>query len=362
MPDLGSSTRLSSPDPEPGRVRRYAQAGVYVATALLALAMLAACAGKPPRIGERGELLVAPVWLPDGSSVLAYSFLHNRALLFDTKSGASRDLGIKDVHLRLIEFSRDGRRIFGTAGFSTKALEVNSGRLAWQWDGGGASIGCATSAELVLAVGREVVLLDAASGKARAALEAEPYAGAEGAFCSPDRRFLARQYAEGVVSVWDIAGRRRVALVKALKKVEPFDIALAPRAEWLAVWSGERIRLFRRDAWSEPGRDFPPRYSPPAVEMDVGLRRGIENAIRHGIEFSPDGQYLAISGLTKTSGLLPKTEQVLVNLHGMHVTRLPPETGIDFAFSPDGKYLALVGVGLRIWDIRAGALVTYPGH
>lgn len=350
------------------RILRCTVLPVCAIAAWSVVAMLAGCAGEPARIGERGEILLAPVWLADGSSVLAYSALFERSLLFDVRSGASRDLGIKRGPF---EVSRDGRLVFATAGIYTKAWEVASGRLAWQWEsGGGTSIGCATGAELALAVGREVALLDAASGIVRAALEAEPYTSVERVTCSPDGSFLARHYREGIVSVWDIAGRRKVGVVRVTETDGLYRIALGPRAEWLAVWAGERIRVFRRDTWSKPGQDFPPDSAPPAVELDVNLRvsdrrGGMERLaiIRHGLIASPNGQYLALAGESKESsgwGMLPDFEQVLVNLDQTHVARVPLKNGFDVAFSPDSSRLAIAGLGLWIWDIRSGTLVTYP--
>ena len=332
--------------------------------ALSIAATLAGCAGPPPRVGEGGDFLDSPIWFPDGASVLAYSYMHNRTLLFDVKSGASREVKFKNAYARPAGVSGDGKLIFGKVGATTTAWESSSGSLAWQWIGdSNASIACLTGADLAISIRREVVLLDPANGKVRAVLPSEPYAAAMGAVCSPDRRFLARRYSEGVISIWDVAERRKLGVLRAWETGGPYPVALGPRAGQLAVWMGERVRLFGRDAWSGSGRDFPPDVARMAAEIDVGLRSGQETPIRRGIAFSPDGRYLALTGMVKTSmsAFFFKLEQVLVNLEGMRVTRLPPEAGMDFAFSPDGTRLALAGSGLRIWDLRSGALVAYPG-
>jgi WD40 repeat protein len=93
-----------------------------------------------------------------------------------------------------------------------------------------------------------------------------------------------------------------------------------------------------------------------------GLALFLWLAVGRVIEFSPDGRSLALTGIVKTgvSVFLFKFEQVLASLEAKRVPRLPPEAGMDFAFGPDGTRLALAGVGLRIWDIRSGALVAYP--
>jgi len=371
MRDRDSRLRLISFAPAFSRALSRTRLTSCVVAALSLAAVLTGCAGDPPRIGERGiGIFVAPAWHPDGSVVLVRETLHGRSLLYDVKSGASRDMNIKDVVGWPVEFSSNGKFVFGTVGSSITAWEASSGRLAWRWStGGNLSFACATGAALAIVVRREVVLLDAASGKAHAALEPEPYVGAQDAVCSPDRHFLARPYREGVVSVWDIAGREKVGLVRVAETDELYRIALGPRAEWLAVWAGERIRVFRRDTWSGPGQDLPPDFVPPAVELDVSLRASLSHGaisgnlfrfIRHGLVASPDGQYLALAGESKQSGWPAKYEQVVVNLDRLHISRLPPETGIDVAFSPDGTRLAIVGLGLKIWDIESGAFVTYP--
>lgn len=344
-------------------VRRCCDVLVRAVAALSIAATLAGCAGPPPRVGEGGESLDSPIWFPDGASVLAYSYMHNRTVLFDVKSGASREVKFKNTYARPAAVSGDGKLIFGKVGATTTAWESGSGSLAWQWIGDSdASIACVTGAELAISIRREVVLLDAANGKVRAVLPSEPYAAAKGAVCSPDRRFLARRYSEGVISIWDIAGRRKLAVLRAWETGGPYPVALGPRAEQLAVWVNERVQLFGRDAWSEPGRDFPPHVARPAAEVDVGLSPGLESPIRRGIAFSPNGRQFAVTGFVKTSMsvFLFRFEQVLVNIEEKRVTRLPSEAGMDFAFSPDGTRLAVVGAGLRIWDIRSGAFVTYP--
>ena len=166
--------------------------------------------------------------------------------------------------------------------------------------------------------------------------------------------------------MWDIAGQKKVGVVRATDTDENYRVALGPGAEWLAVWVGERIRLLRRDTWSGPGQDFPPDFVPPAVDLDVSLRVSPRVGFRSGITWngivaSPDGRYLALAGESKQSGwLVPKKEQVLVNLDRLHISRLLSETGFDVAFSPDGARLAIVGLGVWIWDIESSAFVTYP--
>ena len=341
-----------------------ARAALCAVAALLLAAVLAGCAGEPPTIGSRSaELLVNPAWSADGSSIVAYSRLHNRTLLFDVKSGTSRVVNIKDSYAWPMEFSSDGKLILGRSGVTVEAWQANSGQLAWGWVGGvGFSIACVSGAQAVIAAGREVVLLDAASGKVRAVLGAEPYPAASGAVCSADRRFLARQYGEGVVSVWDIAARSKLGVLKVPAGDERYTIALGPGAGQLALWTGGHVRLYRRDAWPEPGREPPPDDVRPAADIPVSLRQdpslmGRDLAMRHDIAFSPDGRYLVVAGQRKGGGLLPKLELVLVKLEGLQVTPLP-EFG-DFAFSPDSTRLAIAWK-LRIWDIRSGAFVTYP--
>ena len=363
---LDSRALVVSHAPRRTRLTRCTVVGVLV------VVISVGCAGDLPRIWEPREVVVAPIWLPGSSSILGYARSTNRSVLFDARNGTSRIVNFEGRNPWPVELSSDGKRVFGLDRSATKAWEVGSGRLIWQsptvaW------VACVTGTYVVLATKREVVLLDAENGSLRAVLEAEPYAGAQGVACSPDRRFLARHYREGIVSLWDITGQRKVGVLKATE-TDLLDVALGPRADWLAVWVDERVLLFRRDAWSEPGRGFEPDIARPSVETNIGLRHErqisklILNPVRilHGVAFSSNGRYLAVTGISKPSGLTLSATywQVLVNLDGMHVTRLPPDSGINFAFSPDSKYLAVSGhlirYGFRIWDVRSGTFVTYP--
>jgi hypothetical protein len=325
---------------------------------LLATAVLAGCASEPPSIGERTQLepgLWSATWSADGASIAL-----GTTWIIDAKSGRPRRMNIKD-RAQPVGYSRDGSLLFGTFGFYTRAWELNSGSVAWQAAVRDGKFACSALSAIVVATPRQVVLLDPASGKERASLEAEPFAGPQVVGCSPDGRFLSRAYGEGVASVWDVAARRRLGLVRVRDGEEPFRVALAPGAEWLAAWVGGRLLLFARTTWASAKEVYPPDVSQPNESIEVQLRPAQTNVVARGLEVSPDGRHVALAGISGGGRFVPSYGIALANLDTKRVERLPPETGLDVAFSPDGTRLALCGPrGIQLWDVGAGALVKYP--
>ncbi|MFO0843155.1 MAG: serine/threonine-protein kinase [Gemmataceae bacterium] len=243
-----------------------------------------------------------------------------------------------------------------------------------------------------------------------------PFAGHEGAICgvawSPDGALVATGSRDQTVRVWDPATGRQLScltghhgfvngvafspdgrllasvsgtlsepggvivwrLTRAggpghleVKKVfsaagragERSQVAFSPDGAFLAVVPGAmkkaspKVVLFAVEGWTEVDR-FPPLEDQPLL----------------GVAFAPDGMRLAVSsGSPPVTGYLPKPGSIHVldaqTGKNLHTIRGHAQGVVSVAFSPDGAQLASAGYDKRakVWDARTYREVrTLKGH
>jgi WD40 repeat protein len=230
--------------------------------------------------------------------------------------------------------------------------------------------------------GREIVILDTATGKKHARLPWHP-----STLClafSPDGKRLAAAENGGSIAFWDTVTWKRIA-----PSAEPssglFDLHFEPDGKelrgtaadgiyWWNVSSGERLRLFPRTneaywwMWSSPdARLIVARSRGGDLDvLDASTRRVVRTLAGHkkavyDVAFSPDGARLYSAGGFDRRVIVwdLRTGKILDELasHNVRVDHV--------AVSPDGRWLASwatdasagLDYDIRLWDTAKGKLV-----
>ncbi|MFF8267219.1 helix-turn-helix domain-containing protein [Streptomyces sp. NPDC016562] len=159
---------------------------------------------------------------------------------------------------------------------------------------------------------------------------------------SPDGRTLASAGSDGAVRLWDVPGRRPLAVLAGHTDFAN-DVAFSPDGRTLASAGDDlTVRL-----WDVAGR------------RPLAALTGHTGAVR-GVAFSPDGRTLASSGNDGTVRLWDARRQRFEAALAGHTGSV---RGI--AFSPDGRTLASSGNDrtVRLWDVAGRRPVAaLSGH
>jgi WD40 repeat protein len=196
---------------------------------------------------------------------------------------------------------------------------------------------------------RSVGVWDADTGNQLAAL-----AGGHVCTFSPDGKRLAvgvlmkdkpkeRKTPLPAVRIWEWAADKKVATLPFEEaSIQINGIVFSPDGKYLAasgVPAGKVWEVATKKEWW-------------VIRDPVGVK---------GVEFSPDGRFLATLGLIDVAWREPVKVWELATKKELWVLRQLPVIGL--AFSPDGKRLATVGAGAQVWDAGTGKeLLQLHGH
>jgi WD40 repeat protein len=360
-------------------------------------------AGKPLFGREvRGERATAVALDPAGRHVACawVGAAGTRVGLYDARTGAEiRSLRGHTAPVSWLAFSSNGS-LLATASLdrSVKVWDARSGRERSSLKGHAAAV-------LAVAFGpdgdrlvtgsadKTVKLWSLGRGQENIELTAGGGNSSRGLAFSPDGKRLAggndvSAFANHDVIVWDVAGRRKVLLLKGHDK-QVWDLAYSPDGKRIATASADgAIRL-----WEAAGKEVLPRpirgdpwgvfsiaFSPDGKRVAAGGRQvrawdaatgavvrsfgdpepGQENSL--GVAFSPDGRTLASASFVDVLLYDGVTGRKLHALKG-HTGSI---TGV--AFSPDGNLLATASRDgtVRLWERAggrpAGSLLGHTGE
>jgi len=174
---------------------------------------------------------------------------------------------------------------------------------------------------------------DAASGKQIFELSIQGI-DLNGFAFSPDSHLVATGQ-----TIWDVKSQQPIHRLDPLGS----HLAFSPNGALLAVSGGWPIKI-----WDVAGGQLLRTFESQADDVSFN------------IGFSPDGQWLADSGLDGQIRLWDVA-------HGQVARSLAHGTGSDihdFAFSPDGKWLVSVGTdyAARLWDFTSGQMLHTMTH
>ena len=184
----------------------------------------------------------------------------------------------------------------------------------------------------------------------------------------PSQNWLVTTGAPGIVSIWDIATGKRLALCEG-HEGSTYSLACSPDGTALATGGDEglvklwttpahrdedqttaaRIHLWPEDAGSSEAQTV------DVAEPPLATLTGPGTGMRH-VDFTPDGSKLVVAGYGKHTDVFDlKTGKLL--------HRLAQESNVfSGAISSDGETLATGGHDIRLWDIKAGARFAVFGR
>ncbi len=338
-------------------------------------------------LARLSDMSRAVTQLADHSLGAAYS-PHGRRIVTWGQDGRVRLLNAADLTLtcefqagteplHAAAFAPDGRRL-ATAGYdrTVRLWNADDGRLIHSSLADGERVTSAVftpDGRLLVSGGWDatVKLWQVADGTPRGELAGGGLALA----CSTDGTRLYGISADGLLSVWDLATRQRIAAVRVQQR-QPAAFALSPDGRLLSIGAHDvnAIRVLRTDTlevvarFECAARAASAAFSPDSRRLAVAslsieifdLETGTAETARLGhdlttsIAFAPDGVSLLSAGRNGDLRLwdaAPLREPVVLSGHGDMVRSV--------VAYPDGRRLATAARDgtIRVWDADRGALL-----
>ncbi|WP_421741185.1 BTAD domain-containing putative transcriptional regulator [Cellulomonas sp.] len=295
----------------------------------------------------------------DGSRLAAVAWLDSdplEALVWDTDDPTRPILRVPMPEIYgLVQLSPDGDTLYVAqrAGReSLRAIDVDTGTLLrsstpeWGGERGGIIALSPDGSTLARSDVDGLVILDAATFVSRFTL-AGVSGGVSALTFGPDGTLLAAGYADGVIVVWDLAGRKPAHTFRGHAK-EISDLAVNPRGDTLYSVAPDRLLL----AWDLLGtRGFPGWRSFPEQPTWTEM---------HASTPSPDGTKVLYAGYTSEAG-----DQSL-QIRDLTTGDLTPAMNLErlnqFLWSPDSSVVLTAGAHpdgtsfwIQTWDPRTAA-------
>ena len=248
-----------------------------------------------------------------------------------------------------IDFSPNGE-LLASAGNGEDLIlwDVASGKKVNSIKGGFAPFSFSPDGKQLATAYNEVKLWDIRNPKKITEVATLPFNAAEkveswacAADISPDGKWIAAGYANGVINVWDLQTKQLVKTLKTLLSEMEF-LKFSPDNKFLVSGGSER---FIRDNkyWKSSGPNGYVIWKLPEWQRHRGVQRGnVENLV-----FSPDGKMCASANHFSGRGA-----EIWSTATDAPITSLPTEAR-DVSFSHDGNILATGdddGV-LRLWKL-----------
>jgi WD40 repeat protein/predicted Ser/Thr protein kinase len=277
----------------------YSPDGSLIATGALAVRLWDA---------ETGELVASFASIPPGISALAFSRDGRRlvsgtsrgeGLVWDVSTFGGTVLRRTGQHISGSDLSRDGARMVITYGRSIEVIETGSPDITHSWQ-----------------------------------IEADPTEAQRALAISPDGKWVAAGWGDGVLRIWELASGQEIASL-----------------------SGHGGRITALD-WSPDGRRVVTGSVDSTVRIwDLESKRAfaeltMQDQVRD-VDYSPDGRWIAIGlGRTFASHADPVELRDATTTELVTALQLPPGPLSGVSFSPDSSQL-FAGAGPRtiVWDI-----------
>jgi WD40 repeat protein/serine/threonine protein kinase len=180
-----------------------------------------------------------------------------------------------------------------------------------------------------------ILLWDLATKKRVAKFQHD--SGVPSASFSSDGKLLAAGSSGGVVLVWEIATRKQVATLKGTK------VQFSPDGTLLAARSGDTVRVWEARTW-----------------LDVAALKTGENDSDGALAFAPAGRILATGSNDGTLRLWDVARERQIASSRGHAQII-----YSVAFSPDGRRLATGASDstVKLWDVALlQEVATFTGH
>jgi WD40 repeat protein len=275
---------------------------------------------------------VFPVWL----SLLAFLPAAGKGPATEARTTFKAHAG----PVQSVAFSPDGKAL-ATGGADGVKLWDAEGKERAAFRGRGAAVFSPDGKVLATGADRAVKLWEVATGKERATLEWKPEFAFRLAFDPAGKTLAVGRYG---VKLWDTAAGKEVAALKGRHKFQICSVAFSPDGKALASADGEGVVVL----WDVAGR------KPRAV-----YHQGKKTGTVWSVAFAPDGKTLALGCGHSLVVLLDAStckERAVLKGHGAGVQSV--------AFSKDGKALASGGDRtVRLWDVATGGeKAVLEGH